>query len=80
MHDDLYARLKPIFEDVFDEDDMEIPPTLTANEVEGWDSLSHIRLIIAIEKEFDVKFRTTEVNSFRDVGELVELLTGKLAA
>lgn len=80
MSDDLYTRLTPIFEAVFDEDDMEISPTLTANEVEGWDSLSHIRLIIAIEKEFGIKFRTTEVNSFRDVGELVELLKGKLAA
>jgi acyl carrier protein len=80
MPDDLYARLTPIFEDVFDEDDMEVSPTLTANEVEGWDSLSHIRLIIAVEKEFGLRFRTTEVNSFRDVGELVELLKGKLAA
>jgi acyl carrier protein len=80
MPDDLYPRLTPIFEDVFDEDDMEVSPTLTANEVEGWDSLSHIRLIIAIEKEFGIRFRTTEVNSFRDVGELVELLKGKLAA
>jgi acyl carrier protein len=80
MSDDLYARLTPIFEGVFDEDDMEVSPTLTANEVEGWDSLSHIRLIIAIEKEFDIKFRTTEVNNFRDVGELVEILKGKLAA
>jgi acyl carrier protein len=59
---------------------MEVSSTLNANEVEGWDSLSHIRLIIAIEKEFGIKFRTTEVNSFRDVGELVELLKGKLAA
>jgi acyl carrier protein len=80
MPDDLYARLTPIFEDVFDEDDMEVSPTLTANEVEGWDSLSHIRLIIAVEKEFGLRFRTTEVNSFRDVGELVELLKSKLAA
>ena len=80
MPDDLYTRLTPIFEDVFDEDDMEVTATLTANGVEGWDSLSHIRLIISIEKEFGVTFLTTEVNSFRDVGELVELLKGKLAA
>jgi acyl carrier protein len=80
MSDDLYTRLTPIFEDVFDEDDMEVTATLTANGVEGWDSLSHIRLIISIEKEFSVTFLTTEVNSFRDVGELVELIKGKLAA
>jgi acyl carrier protein len=80
MSDDLYARLTPIFENVFDEDDIEVSPTLNANEVEGWDSLSHIRLMIAIEKEFGITFRTTEVNSFRDVGELVNLLKDKLPA
>ena len=78
MSDNIYARLEQIFESVFDEDDLKVTPELTANDVDGWDSLSHIRLIIAIEKEFGVKFRTLEVNNFRNVGELVELLQAKL--
>jgi acyl carrier protein len=80
MSNDIYVRLQKIFESVFDEDDLKVTSELTAHQVDGWDSLSHIRLVIAIEKEFAVKFRTSEVNSFRNVGELVELLQVKLTA
>jgi len=80
MSDNIYSRLAPIFEEVFDEDDLEVTAELTANDVAEWDSLSHIRLIIAVEKEFGVKFRTTEVNNFRNVGELVEMLQAKTSA
>jgi len=77
LSDDIYKRLEPVFEKVFDQEDIAITPTLTAHEVEDWDSLAHIRLIIAIEQEFGIQFQTTEVNNFKNVGELVALIEKK---
>ena len=79
MSDDIYQRLTPIFENVFDEDDVVVTAATTANDISEWDSLRHIRLIIAIEKEFGIKFLTSEVNNFKNVGELVDLIQVKMA-
>lgn len=74
LRDDIYKRLEPIFEKVFDQEGIAITPALTANDVEEWDSLAHIRLIISIEQEFGVQFSTAEVNNFRNVEELVAVI------
>ena len=79
MSDDIYQRLATIFEDVFDEDDIVVTDATTANDIAEWDSLRHIRLIIAVEKEFGIKFLTSEVNEFKNVGELVEKIQAKSA-
>ena len=77
MSEDLYPRLTTVFANVFDDDDIVITPELTANDVDEWDSLKHIRLIIAIEQEFGLKFATSEVNDFKNVGELVDVIAAK---
>ncbi len=69
---DIYERLTPIFRDVFDSDHIIATPNLTAKNVEGWDSLGHVRLIVAIESEFGIRFATHEINGFKNVGELVQ--------
>jgi len=79
MSDDIYQRLTPIFEDVFDEDDLVVTAETTANDISEWDSLRHIRLIIAVEKEYAIKFLTSEVNDFKNVGELVAMINAKMA-
>jgi len=79
MSDDIYQRLTPIFEDVFDEDDLVVTAETTANDISEWDSLRHIRLIIAVEKEYGIKFLTSEVNDFKNVGELVAMINAKMA-
>jgi acyl carrier protein len=79
LSDDIYKRLEPVFEKVFDQEDIVVTPTLTAQEVEDWDSLAHIRLIISIEQEFGIRFQTTEVNNFKNVGELVALIQKKMS-
>ena len=79
MSDEIYRRLNPVFEDVFDEDDIVVTAETTANDISEWDSLRHIRLIIAIEKEFGIKFQTSEVNDFKNVGELVNMIQLKIA-
>jgi acyl carrier protein len=76
---DIYARLTDIFHDVFDDDTIQVTPTLTADDVDEWDSLSHIRLVVAIEKKFGLKFSAAEVARLKNVGEFVALIESKSA-
>jgi acyl carrier protein len=73
----IYAKLTEIFEDVFDEDSIAVTPELSAKNVEGWDSLNHIRLMLTIEKAFKIKFSTSEVGKLENVGELVALIKAR---
>jgi len=74
---DIYERLTPIFHDVFDNDDVVVTPELTAEDVSEWDSLSHIRLMVAIEAAFGMSFTTAEVTSFKNVGELAACIESR---
>jgi acyl carrier protein len=69
----IYVSLNQIFEDVFD-DEVQVTPHLSAKDVDGWDSLSHIRLILTIEKKFNIKFSTSEIGKLEEVGDLVALI------
>ena len=73
----IYARLAEIFESVFDEDSISITPELTAKDVDGWDSLTHIRLILTVEKAFKIKFSTSEIGRLEKVGDLVALIKAR---
>jgi acyl carrier protein len=75
---DIYEAITPIFRDVFDDDALEIGPETTADDVDGWDSLSHIRLIVSLEKDLGVKFSSAEVGGLKNVGELATLIRSKL--
>ena len=70
----IYSRLAEVFADVFDEDTIQITPELSAKDVDGWDSLTHIRLILTIEKAFKIKFSTSEIGRLENVGDLVSLI------
>jgi acyl carrier protein len=71
-------RLKEIMRDVFDDDDIQPTEAMTAEDVEGWDSLSHIRLIVSIEKQFKIKFTNAEVEKLRNVGDLLRAINLKV--
>jgi acyl carrier protein len=73
----IYARLTEIFEDVFDEDSITVTPDLSAKDVDGWDSLTHIRLILTVEKAFKIKFSTSEIGKMENVGNLVTLIKAR---
>jgi acyl carrier protein len=73
----IYARLAEIFQDVFDEDSIQLTPELSAKDVDGWDSLTHIRLILTVEKAFKVKFSTSEIGQLQNVGDLVALIKAR---
>jgi len=74
----IYARLTGLFEDVFDEDSIKLTPDLSAKDVDGWDSLAHIRLILTIEKAFKIKFSTSEIGKLQNVGDLVVLIKSRV--
>ena len=74
---EIYSRLTEIFENVFDEDDLVITPQTSAADVDGWDSLTHIRLILTVEKAFKVKFSTSEIGKLQNVGDLVALIKAR---
>lgn len=69
----IYGRLNKIFEDVFD-DEIAVTSELSAKDVDGWDSLTHIRLVLTIERGFNIKFSTTEIGKLENVGDLVALI------
>jgi len=74
----IYQRLTEIFKEIFDEDSIEVTPKLSADDVDGWDSLTHIRLILTIEKAFKIKFSTSEIVKLENVGDMVALIQGKV--
>jgi acyl carrier protein len=74
---EIYQRLTPIFQEVFDEDSLEVTPGLTAKDVDGWDSLSHIRLMLTIEKAFKIKFTTSEIGKLERVSDLVKVIEAR---
>ena len=78
MRAQIYARLSEIFESVFDDDTVQLTPALTAKDVDGWDSLAHIRLMLTVERSFKVKFSTSEIGKLENVGGLVALIQEKL--
>jgi acyl carrier protein len=77
---ELLAQLQPIFRDVFDRGDLVVTRESNAESVEGWDSLAHITLINAIEEQFQVDFALGELESLKNVGEMVDLIERKLRA
>lgn len=83
MHDqnatEIIQRLTPIFRDVLDNDDLTITPATKADDVDGWDSLAHIHLVVSIEKTFGMRFSADEVSSLENVGGLVALIMKKQA-
>lgn len=74
---DILEQLTGIFRDVFDADDLTLSRETTAADVDGWDSLMHVRLVIAVEKAFGVRFSSSEVASLANVGELADAVARK---
>lgn len=75
--DGILERVGGIMADTFDLDDLKVTPETTAGDIEEWDSLSHVRLIVAIERAFKIKFSNAEIERLRNVGELVDAIASK---
>ncbi len=73
-------KLNTLFRRVFNNDSIELTPQTTANDIDGWDSLSHMNLILAVELEFNLEFTQKEAFGFQNVGELAACIDQKLTA
>ncbi len=73
----IYARLNKVFRDVFDDESITVNPKTTANDIEDWDSLEHITLISAVEREFKMKFKMGEISSMKNVGEMASIVAAR---
>ena len=71
-------KLTQIFHHVFDDDNLVVTPELTAADVDEWDSLSHIRLVLSVERAFGLKFSASEIGGLKNVGEFVSLIQSKV--
>lgn len=78
--DEVYAKLTEILREVFDDDTIVAGPTLTAQQVDGWDSFAHLRVMFTVEQTFGVSFSAQQMAGLKNVGELAELIESKLAA
>lgn len=71
-------KVQTIFRDVFDDDTLIITDSTNSSDIEDWDSLEHITLVVSMEKEFSLSFDLKEVNKLANVGEMVDLIASKL--
>lgn len=71
--------LTPIFREVFDDETVELTRSTTADDIEAWDSLTHMNLVIALELGFKVKFALGELQTLKNVGEMLDLINKKVA-
>lgn len=76
-HARILQEIGEVMADVFDLDDLTITEETSAKDIEEWDSLSHIRLVVSIEREFNIKFSNSEIEGLKNVGDLVALIEKK---
>lgn len=79
MNSEIASKLTLIFRDVLDDESIELDDSTTASDIDGWDSLAHIRLVLTVEQSFGIKFSAKEVNAMKNVGEFVGLIELKLS-
>lgn len=76
---EILGEVQEIFRDILDNDDILLTTESSADDVDDWDSLSHIQLIVAIEKKFKVNFTSREILSWKNVGEMIDSILEKKA-
>lgn len=77
-HSSILNQLDIVFIDVLDNKNIKLNVNTTADDVEDWDSLNHIQLVVAIEKKFKIRFSSKEIQNWKNVGELIESINSKM--
>ena len=74
----IFETLNEVFRDVFDDDSITVSEDTTAEDIDGWDSLTHINLLATVEDEFDIKFDMKDVIKLKNVGEMADLIMDQI--
>ena len=77
---EIWGIATEVFRETLDRDDLVLTSQLTARDEEGWDSLNHILLVVAVEQRFGIKFSTGEIDGLENVGQFIDLIERKLPA
>ena len=75
---EILEQVNSVFKDVLDNEEIVVTANTTADDIDEWDSLSHIQLVVAIEKHFKIRFTSSEINNFKNVGEMCMGIQAKL--
>lgn len=76
--EEIFENLNEVFRDVFDDEEIVVNESTTSNDIEDWDSLEHINLIVAVEKKFGMKFSMGEVTTMKNVGEMADIISSRI--
>jgi acyl carrier protein len=76
---DTFEQLNAVFCKVFDDNDIKITPEMTSNDIDEWDSLSHVNLVVAIEKHFKIRFKSSEIMRWKNIGQMYDSIKEKLS-
>lgn len=76
--EEVLEKLTDVFREVFDDEEIKLSDNTTSEDIEDWDSLEHINLIVAVEQEFNIKFNMNEVTSMKNVGEMVDIIVSRI--
>ncbi len=76
--EEIMEKVRMIFREVFDDDSLVVEDSTNSSDIEDWDSIEHISLVVSMENEFGLKFDLKEVNKLANVGEMVDLIASKL--
>ena len=80
MEKDIFGELTSIFRDVFGEDNIRLNRETSAADIEQWDSLTHIEMIVAVEKHFGIQFKSLDLKKMENVGDLADMVKAKMEA
>ena len=78
-HDEIFAKVTAIMREAFEDGDLAPAPDATADDIDAWDSINHVTLIVALENEFAIRFEPEEITAPQNFGELVALVESKLS-
>lgn len=78
VREEILKTVNGVFVDNLDNEDIVLAETTTADDVEEWDSLTHVQLVVAVEKKFKIRFNAKEIQSWKNVGEMIDSIQSKL--